>query len=304
MRRIAEAAAGRDPDGLCPDAEALGLYAERGLSGDELGHVEAHVAGCVRCQATVAAFVRSAPDLAAVAGAAGSVDGVQRWWAGWRWLVPATATAAVLMLAVWVGARPIGAGARNRPAWRPIPRSPNRRSCPPTRSRPRRARSAGANVAESQTAPEELQKQLSARSAPVGRDTAAAAPAAVGARLTVERRHRRRRRFRQLRRPRHRHRGGGAEARFERAQPERQREARPPRGRGPSRRRRRAAAGADAGCGCPAPAAGRCGSGGAASSGTSGRPTAPRIDAGTAAGGGHRQSERRGRFRRAGRASG
>ena len=35
VRRVAEAAAGRHPDGPCPDAEVLGLYAERGLDNDE-----------------------------------------------------------------------------------------------------------------------------------------------------------------------------------------------------------------------------------------------------------------------------
>ena len=37
----------------CPDAEVIGLYAERALAGAELRTVEAHVQTCARCQATV-----------------------------------------------------------------------------------------------------------------------------------------------------------------------------------------------------------------------------------------------------------
>ena len=62
VRRAMRAAAGRERPGRCPDAELLGLYAERELGGDERPAVETHVAGCARCQAVVAAFVRSAPD--------------------------------------------------------------------------------------------------------------------------------------------------------------------------------------------------------------------------------------------------
>ena len=84
----------------------LGLYADRGLDDAERVPVEDHLAGCTRCQATVAALVRSAPEAADVVGAAESAGGVRAWWTGWRWLVPATATAAVVTLAIWVGRDP------------------------------------------------------------------------------------------------------------------------------------------------------------------------------------------------------
>ncbi len=100
-----QAAAGQAALGPCPDAELLGLYAERGLGGDERPAVEAHVAGCARCQSVVAALVRSAPESSA-AGAGVSGAASRTWWQGWRWLVPITATAAVMMLAVWVGRPP------------------------------------------------------------------------------------------------------------------------------------------------------------------------------------------------------
>ena len=107
VRRAVEAAARRGAGGPCPEPDLLGLYTDRELDDAERGLVEAHVAGCGRCQATVAALVRSAPEAADVAGAAATgAGGVRAWWMGWRWLVPAAATAAVVTLAVWVGRGP------------------------------------------------------------------------------------------------------------------------------------------------------------------------------------------------------
>ena len=107
VRRSVEAAARRVAGGPCPEPDVLGLYTDRGLDDAERGLVEDHLAGCPRCQATVAALVRSAPEAADVAGAAETgAGGVRAWWTGWRWLVPATATAAVVTLAIWVGRGP------------------------------------------------------------------------------------------------------------------------------------------------------------------------------------------------------
>lgn len=97
--------------GGCPDAEVIGLYAERELAGAELRAVEAHVHTCPRCQATVAAFVRALPDetadaARAVSGAAEAGGGFAAWFAGWRWLVPAASLTAVALVAVWVGRGP------------------------------------------------------------------------------------------------------------------------------------------------------------------------------------------------------
>lgn len=108
-------AAGGVEAGGCPDAEVIGLFAERALAGAELRAVETHVAGCPRCQATVAAFVRALPDDAAEAaagaretsaGGTAAGGGFGGWFAGWRWLVPATSLAAVALVAVWVGRGP------------------------------------------------------------------------------------------------------------------------------------------------------------------------------------------------------
>lgn len=96
----------------CPDAEVIGLYAERALAGAELRAVASHVESCPRCQATVAAFVRALPDAAEAAGeVSGATEtstggGFAAWFAGWRWLVPATSLAAAALVAVWVGRGP------------------------------------------------------------------------------------------------------------------------------------------------------------------------------------------------------
>ncbi len=88
----------------CPDAELLALYAEHEVSSDERGPVEAHVAGCGRCQATLAAFVRSAPE-PGVPEATGDIA-APPWWAGWRWMVPLASATAVAAVAVWIGRGP------------------------------------------------------------------------------------------------------------------------------------------------------------------------------------------------------
>ncbi len=97
-------AAGAVPARDCPEAEVLALYAEQELSSDERGPVEAHVADCGRCQATVAAFVRSAPEPGGSEGAGSPV--ALPWWASWRWLVPVASVAGVVALAVWLGRGP------------------------------------------------------------------------------------------------------------------------------------------------------------------------------------------------------
>jgi uncharacterized lipoprotein YbaY len=105
-----EAAARRPGPDACPDAELLGLYAERVLDDDERQGLEAHILDCGRCQAALAAFARGAPEQNAVsprqaAGAAdgaGSADRSAPWWMGWRGLVPLAATAAAVTVAVWV----------------------------------------------------------------------------------------------------------------------------------------------------------------------------------------------------------
>ncbi len=97
---VMRAAEGEAPD--CPDAELLGLYADRDLDRDAAARIETHVHDCARCQAIVAAYARSLPD--AVAGGVDEAAG--GWFAGWRWLVPAGSLAAAVVVAVWVGRGP------------------------------------------------------------------------------------------------------------------------------------------------------------------------------------------------------
>lgn len=75
----------------CVDAETLAAWSEGALPSDEAARLEAHLADCARCQATVAMLVRTQP----VAPAAGL------FWKRWpiRLAVPLAAAAAVL---IWI----------------------------------------------------------------------------------------------------------------------------------------------------------------------------------------------------------
>ena len=78
--------------GTCLDAETLATWADNGLDAGERTRAEAHTAGCARCQALLAALVRTTPD------AAPPIP----WWRslGMGWLVPLAATATALV--VWI----------------------------------------------------------------------------------------------------------------------------------------------------------------------------------------------------------
>ena len=80
----------------CPDAEALAAWSENGLLPPLREQVDAHLAGCARCQDHVAALARSATLAPSPAP--------RRQWLSWRWLVPAVAGATAL--AVWVAVQP------------------------------------------------------------------------------------------------------------------------------------------------------------------------------------------------------
>ncbi len=81
----------------CPDAEILAAWFARGLRASALSGVEAHVASCTRCQASVAALALTDPT------DDGIVFAARPWWRA-RWLVPALAAAAVVV--VYVNTRP------------------------------------------------------------------------------------------------------------------------------------------------------------------------------------------------------
>src|SRR5258708_2674480 len=82
---------GAAADGACLDAETLAAWADGALDARERATAEAHAADCARCQALVAAMVRTLPLETAKSP--------------WRfpalgWLVPLTAAATAL--AIWV----------------------------------------------------------------------------------------------------------------------------------------------------------------------------------------------------------
>jgi hypothetical protein len=80
------------PGDSCLDAETLAEWADDGLSVRERAAVEAHAADCARCQALLAAMVKTAPAASAAAAS--------RRMRALTWLIPAAAVAAALV--VWV----------------------------------------------------------------------------------------------------------------------------------------------------------------------------------------------------------
>ncbi len=99
QRESARSPGDATPD--CLDAETLAAWGDGALAPHEVRAVEAHAAGCVRCQAMLAAFTRSEPLVEPFVPAA-IVEGASTKTSGWRisWLVPLVATAAAL--AIWV----------------------------------------------------------------------------------------------------------------------------------------------------------------------------------------------------------
>lgn len=83
----------KEMDVGCLDAETLAAWVDGGLPAVERAAAEAHAADCARCQALLAAMIRTAPESAAV----------ESWWRKaptLRWLAPLTAAAAAALL--WV----------------------------------------------------------------------------------------------------------------------------------------------------------------------------------------------------------
>src|SRR5262245_46146291 len=81
----------------CVDAETLARWADGALSRTERAAVEAHAAGCARCQSLLAAMARTAPPA------------VSRSWFRspiLAWVAPLTAVAAALLVYVQLAPRP------------------------------------------------------------------------------------------------------------------------------------------------------------------------------------------------------
>lgn len=84
-------------EGPCLDADTLAAWADGALAARERAHAEAHAADCARCQALLAAMVRTLPPATAVKSP-------------WRlpalgWLVPLTVAATALVIWVAVPSR-------------------------------------------------------------------------------------------------------------------------------------------------------------------------------------------------------
>ena len=75
----------------CLDAETLAAWSERAMPASDAARIDAHLAGCARCQAMLAAFVRTEPVAAA------GVPFWQRWPAA-KWLVPAATIAGTVVI--------------------------------------------------------------------------------------------------------------------------------------------------------------------------------------------------------------
>ena len=166
-------AAGAVTDTRCPEAEVLALYAERELSPDERGAVEAHVASCGRCQATVAAFVRGTPESA---GPDADLASTVPWWAGWRWMVPLASATAVMAVAVW-----IGQGPAEQVASAPPPAAEVAAGAPPAVAEGRTREEVPARKADAQAIEEREAQNLTAGRvrAALPRDAGAATAASV-----------------------------------------------------------------------------------------------------------------------------
>jgi hypothetical protein len=86
---------GAPPAGACLEPDTLAAWIEGSLGQEELAAAESHSAGCERCQAMLAAMVRTEP-----------VVQRRRWWQSLtaRWLVPAAAAATAA--ALWISVAP------------------------------------------------------------------------------------------------------------------------------------------------------------------------------------------------------
>ena len=162
---------GGAPSDACLDPETLALWVDDGLSAAERATAERHLADCARCQATLAALVRTAP-----------VPEVrQPWWRLSRvaWLAPLTAAAAALVIWIVVPAAP--PPAQSTTASAPPASSPHaakEAAKPEAESAP-----APANTAKPQAAERRDEKQLAEKplAAPEQRQRAQAPASEVAA---------------------------------------------------------------------------------------------------------------------------
>jgi len=89
-----------EPSSSCIDAAALAAWADGSLRSGERAAIESHAAGCARCQALVAAMVKTAPP----------ASPPRAWWTSRiAWLAPIAAAAAALVVWIAVPQQPVRA---------------------------------------------------------------------------------------------------------------------------------------------------------------------------------------------------
>ena len=179
------------PTDACVDAETAAAWVDGALPPAVVSPLQAHVAGCARCQT----LLRTLVDLPAEPFETGAAPPVHAWWRSWlAWAAPLGAAAvAVLALAVWLrvpapveeaterressierarqgaGAQPnevFGAVAAAPGSAMPAPSGNNARTAPPSAPAASEAPPQRARLAEATSAPEELSAAKAAVDAP------------------------------------------------------------------------------------------------------------------------------------------
>jgi hypothetical protein len=171
LRRSLAANSGAPVTAACLDADTLAAWVDGGLDARALELAETHAASCARCQALVAAMIRTAPEAAVR----------PPWWQrDWRvrWVVPLTATAAAVLLWTIVPEGPTPSPVSDRKAFQsrpaaspPPPPSPAAETAPP--GRPPAQSSAEAKREAPESPPLSKQRDLSKRAAAEGQRTQA-----------------------------------------------------------------------------------------------------------------------------------
>lgn len=95
------ARASAEPEGACLDADTLAAWADNTLDASGLAAAEAHAADCARCQAMLAAMVKTEPTRPDAAASRWRMPSL-------RWLIPLTAAAAAVILWTIVPVREMG----------------------------------------------------------------------------------------------------------------------------------------------------------------------------------------------------
>ena len=176
LRTTLQAAAARaSTSDECVDAETIAAWTDRTLPAGSAARVETHLSQCARCQALLAALVRSTPAPVA------SPSLWQRWRLQWVVPIAAAASALALWIAVPSNQRTVTppAPASLDDARQPVPSS----AAPPSGAREEDRKDASANLqkrsgnqesrATRQEAPSTAADSAAATSAPLARDRTA-----------------------------------------------------------------------------------------------------------------------------------